>query len=577
MPTLNWIGKQAVEKHHLEIPYRLLEYDESLSVGDWESIPSGKESGNLLVQGDNLHALKALLPYYAGKVKCIYIDPPYNTGNEGWQYNDNVNSPEIKTWLNKVVGSEGEDLSRHDKWLCMMYPRVALLYKLLRRDGVIFISIDDNEFANLKLLMDLIFGAQNMLASLVWEGALKNDSKFISVSHDYILCYAKSKEYLKVNKEKWRTRKEGIDEIYKVVDKLKSKYNNDFQIISEELQKWFKSLSKNHSSWQHRHYKLVDKVGVFFPGDISWPGGNGPDYDVFHPLTKKLVKKPKGGWRYAKYETMLEEIIKDRILFGEDENKVPNVKRYLHETEGQVLPSVIYKDRRAAMQRLRALFNSDIFENPKDEEVLLKLFEATTNHNDIILDSFAGSGTTGHAVMELNKEDGGNRKFILVELEEKIAKEVTAERLKRVVNGYTTNKQNGNGDKVVGLGGGFRYCNLGEPLFDKFGNVRQGVKFKELARHIFFSENGVPLSEKAKLNTPLIGTYKGVAYYLLFNGILGDKTVNGGNVLTSRILESLPKHNGPKIIFGESNRLSAARLKKENIVFKQIPYEIKTS
>jgi site-specific DNA-methyltransferase (adenine-specific)/adenine-specific DNA-methyltransferase len=179
--------------------------------------------------------------------------------------------------------------------------------------------------------------------------------------------------------------------------------------------------------------------------------------------------------------------------------------------------------------------------------------------------------------MELNKEDSGNRKFILVELDKKISNDITIKRIKNVINGYTVSKQNGNNEQVEGLGGGFRYCNLGEPLFDKFGNVRQGVKFKELARHIFFSENGVPLSEKAKLNTALIGTYKGVAYYLLFNGILGDKTINGGNVLTSRILESLPKHNGPKIIFGESNRLSAARLKKENIVFKQIPYEIKTS
>ena len=366
MPTLNWIGKEAVEKHHLEIPYRLLEYDDTYSTGDLES-------GNLLIQGDNLHALKALLPYYTGKIKCIYIDPPYNTGEEKWRYNDNVNSPEIKKWLNEIVGREGDDLTRHDKWLCMMYPRLQLLSKFLRRDGVIFISIDDNEYANLKLLLDNIFGTQNMLASLIWEGALKNDSKFISVSHDYILCYAKSKEHLRVNKTKWRTRKEGIDEIYNEVEKLRQKYGEDYDQISSELQDWYKSLSKNHSAWQHRHYKMVDKVGVFFPGDISWPGGNGPNYEVLHPISKQPVKQPKGGWRYAKYETMLDEMKKGKILFGEDENKVPNVKRYLHETEGQVLPSVIYKDRRSAMQRLRSLFDSDVFENPKDEEVLLPL------------------------------------------------------------------------------------------------------------------------------------------------------------------------------------------------------------
>lgn len=570
MPTLSWIGKEAVEKHHLEIPYRLLEYDDSLSAGD-------KESGNLLVQGDNLHALKALLPYYSGKVKCIYIDPPYNTGEEKWRYNDNLNAPEIKKWLNNVVGKEDDDLTRHDKWLCMMYPRISLLHKLLRRDGVIFISIDDNEYANLKLLMDLIFGAQNMLASLVWEGALKNDSKFISVSHDYILCYAKSKEYLKINKEKWRTRKEGIDEIYKKVEELKKEYKNDYENISLKLQAWYKILSKNDPAWAHRHYDEVDKKGVFFPGDISWPGGGGPTYDVLHPITKQPVKKPKRGWVFAKEETMLQAIQDNRVFFGIDEKKVPTLKRYLLETEGQVLPSVMYKDRRASMKRLRQIMGSDIFENPKDEEVLLKLFEATTNYNDIILDSFAGSGTTGHSILQLNALDGGKRKFVLVELEEDIAKNVTSERIKKVINGYRIQKQNGTTEQVEGLGNGFRYCKLAEPLFDKYGNVREGVTFKQLAYHVFFSETGVPLKENSKLNTPLIGKYKGTAYYLLFNGILGDKTVNGGNVLTSKVLEALPKHNGNKVIFGMANRLSANKLKNADIIFKQIPVEIKTS
>ena len=197
MPVLNWIGKEAVEKHHLEIPYRLLEYDESLSDGD-------QEGGNLLVQGDNLHALKALLPYYSGKIKCIYIDPPYNTGNEGWQYNDNVNSPEIKEWLHKVVGSESEDLSRHDKWLCMMYPRLQLLKKLLRLDGVIFISIDDNEQGHLRLLLDEIFGYQNFVANIVWQKKYspQNDAKYFSDMHDFIMVYARRKNFNQ-NKNGW--------------------------------------------------------------------------------------------------------------------------------------------------------------------------------------------------------------------------------------------------------------------------------------------------------------------------------------------------------------------------------------
>ena len=505
MPTLTWIGKQAVEKHHLEIPYRLLEYDESLSVGD-------KESGNLLVQGDNLLALKALLPYYAGKVKCIYIDPPYNTGNEGWQYNDNVNAPEIKAWLNKVVGSEGEDLSRHDKWLCMMYPRLSLLKKLLRADGGIYVSIDYNEESNLKLLMNEVFGENNYRNTFIVSRVKKNirerdKIKAINFGHNSILFYAKSEKCLIIPPSKKQ----------------------------EKPQRWH----------------AFDAPGI----------RPTMEYDLFG------FKPPRNRhWMYS--EVRSKEMITKGLLRPNPKTGKP---QYHLEESSETMLDTNWTDLQEAG------FDWNYPYGEKNLELIKRIFSTITEKNSIILDSFAGSGTTAHAVMELNKKDGGERKFILVELEEKIAKEVTTERLKKVVNGYTTNKQNGNNDKVEGLGGGFRYCILGEPLFDKFGNVRQGVKFKELARHIFFSENGVPLSEKAKLNTPLIGTYKGVAYYLLFNGILGDKTVTGGNVLTSRILESLPKHNGPKIIFGESNRLSAARLKKGNIVFKQIPYEIKTS
>lgn len=531
MPTLNWIGKQAVEKHHLEIPYRLLEYDETLSVGD-------KESGNLLVQGDNLHALKALLPYYAGKVKCIYIDPPYNTGNEGWQYNDNVNAPEIKAWLNKVVGSEGEDLSRHDKWLCMMYPRLQLLKKLLSKDGAIFISIDENEFANLKLICDEIFSIQNYVGTFVWKsrsgkGGTANQ---IATLHEYVQCYAKNKTNLEIKTDRR-------------IGKLRK----------EQLRQWGQGD------------KREDRPTMFYP--IYTPEGN----EVL-PIRNDGTE---GRWRVSK-KTMQKLIDNKLVKFIEIDGRIQAYRIY---EEGNVTETAIdslllnHGTASTGTVELKQIFSDKVFETTKPTE-LIKYFVSLITENDktaLVLDSFAGSGTTGHAVMELNKEDGGNRKFILVELEENIAKEVTSERLKRVINGYTVQKPNRSNEEIKGLGGGFRYCKLGEPLFDKFGNVRHGIKFKELARHIFFSENGVPLSEKAKLNTPLIGTYKGVAYYLLFNGILGDKTVNGGNVLTSKILESLPKHNGPKVIFGESNRLSAARLKKENIVFKQIPYEIRTS
>jgi len=538
MPTLTWIGKQAVEKHHLEIPYRLLEYEDSLFVGD-------KESGNLIIQGDNLHALKALLPYYAGKVKCIYIDPPYNTGNEGWKYNDNVNAPEIKKWLNEVVGKEGEDLSRHDKWLCMIYPRLQLLKKLLRKDGVIFISIDDNEQANLRLLLDEIFGRQNFVTNIIWQKKFspQNDARYFSDNHDFIVVYARQKDF-------WERK------LLPRTELMNARYSNPDN----------------------------DKRGPWTSGDLSVKTYTASmDYPIRTP-SGRIVNPPAGYcWRVSKEK--LEEMINDnRIWFGKKGNNVPRIKRFLSEVQEGIVPLTIWLHsevghNQQARQELKSIFSESSFpfETPKPVALIKKILQISTDKNSIILDSFAGSGTTGHAVLELNKEDGGDRRFILIELEEEIAKNVTAERIKRVINGYEVEKQNGTKEKVEGLGSGFRYCKLGEPLFDKFGNVRQGVKFRELAFHIFFSETGVPLKENTKFNSPFIGKYKGVAYYLLFNGILGDKSVNGGNVLTSKILSELPPHSGQKIIFGESCRLSSARLKKENIIFKQIPYEIKTT
>lgn len=527
MPTLNWIGKQAVEKHHLEIPYRLLEYDDSFSVGD-------KESGNLIIQGDNLHALKALLPYYAGKVKCIYIDPPYNTGNEGWKYNDNVNAPEIKKWLSEVVGKEGEDLSRHDKWLCMMYPRLQLLKRMLSKDGFIFISIDDNELSNLKILLDEIFTPKNFIATIVRRRrqSQANLSKNISVIHEYVICYSKNTNHF-LNK------------------------------ISPQL---------NFSTYKNPDN---DPRGPYVTMPCSNIGGS--KYKIITPTGKVYEDE----WRF-KEETFHKLLLDNRIVFPKKGNGKPRYKLFAKDKlDSGIIPNSWWdsvESNQEASTQLKKIFENQItFNNPKPVGLIKQLLSLATNKNSIILDSFAGSGTTGHAVLELNKEDGGNRKFILVELEEDIAKNVTAERIKRVINGYEVEKQNGTKEKVEGLGGGFRYCKLGEPLFDKFGNVRQGVKFRELAFHIFFSETGVPLKENTKFNSPFIGKYKGVAYYLLFNGILGDKSVNGGNVLTSKVLSELPPHNGQKIIFGESCRLSSARLKKENIIFKQIPYEIKTS
>lgn len=389
---------------------------------------------NLFIEGENLEVLKLLYKPYFGRVKMIYIDPPYNTGTDR-VYADNYSDPlasylqytQQETFEGDILTSNPETGGRfHSAWLSMMHPRLFFAKQLLTDDGAIFVSIDDHEVHNLRMLMNEIFGEENFVAEFVWEGAIKNDSRFVSISHDYVICYAKNREHLRGNDAIWRTRKEGIDQIYVKVEELKKRFGKDFERISQELHAWYGQLTKNDSPWQHRHYNRIDERGVYFPGDISWPGGGGPKFEIRHPRTRKPVRVPTSGWRFTKRET-IEKLIEDgRVEFGPDETKVPTMKRYLHETEGQVLPSVFYKDRRAAMQRLRRLMGDDVFENPKDEEILATLVEAVTEKNDIILDFFAGSGSTAHAVLLTNLEDEGKRRFIMVQLQEPTPKDSTA-------------------------------------------------------------------------------------------------------------------------------------------------------
>lgn len=289
MPTLDWIGKKAVLNHHRQVPFHLLREDPNLSAGD-------PTSGNLLVEGDNLLALKALLPYYAGQIKCIYIDPPYNTGNENWIYNDAVNSPEMRTWLGKVVGGEAEDLSRHDKWLCMMYPRLALLREFLREDGVILVSIDDFEAHRLRLLLDEIFSPRNFIAQLIWDKTRKNDAKLSSVGHEYLIVYAKSLQCLKDRKTVWREQKPGARKIFEKWQELTEEHGNLYDVIQERLRAWYRSLPKSRPAKKLSRYKWVDEHGPWRDRDISWPGGGGPRYDVMHPVTRQPWKIPERGW-----------------------------------------------------------------------------------------------------------------------------------------------------------------------------------------------------------------------------------------------------------------------------------------
>jgi len=569
MPTLEWIGKRAVVNHHREVPFRLLQCDPTLSVGD-------PDSGNLLVQGDNLEALKALLPYYAGKVKCIYIDPPYNTGNEGWIYNDNVNSPEIKAWLGKVVGGEFEDLSRHDKWLCMMYPRIALLRDFLREDGVIFISIDDNELIDLCMLMRELFGDPNEIATLIWEKGKKGDAKLVSKTHEYIVVFARSKSLLTERAVKWRKQKPGVDAVLQYYSELRDKFHNDHQVIRKEMMQWYRHLPAKDPRKAHKHYNWSDDRGLYFAADFSGPDDgreNRPRYDIMHPVTGKPCAKPSTGWRWDPETTCRAlEVSPPRIHFGKDETTIPCRKSYLFEVDREPLQSVFYKDGRAATLEVESILGAGAFPFPKDSDLLADLIGTIASDGDIVLDSFAGSGTTGHAVLKLNQTQGWALQFILVELDKDVCLNKTRRRLKSVVEGYARVK--GKGEKVPALGSGFRYCTLGEPLFDETGAIRETVNFSELAAHVFFTETGSPIPKKATGKTPLLGVYAGRAVYLLFNGVLGDKRPKGGNVLTREVLTNLPPYAGPKVIYGESCRLGEARLRQENITFKQVPYDV---
>ena len=362
MPTLDWIGKQAVVNHHREVPTRLLHCDGDLSFGD-------RDAGNLLVEGDNLEALKALLPFYAGKVKCIYIDPPYNTGNEGWVYDDNVNSPEIRAWLGKVVGKEAEDLSRHDKWLCMMLPRLSVLKEFLTPDGCILVSIDENEISNLVCLLDEIFGRQNRIGISVWQKGNKGDAKLIPIVHEYVVFYARDKAKLTSTNVTWRRRKGGAYDVLSYYQDLRAELEDDHVSIRSRMMKWYRSLSKGDPRKAHKHYNWSDDRGLYFAADFAGPDDgreNRPRYEIFHPVTGKACKIPSTGWRWEEDTTkaaMAET--PPRIHFGATEKTIPCRRSYLFEIDTEPLQSVFYKDGRAATMQVEEMLGAGRFSIPQ--------------------------------------------------------------------------------------------------------------------------------------------------------------------------------------------------------------------
>jgi adenine-specific DNA-methyltransferase len=458
-----WKGKGAAIKSVL-IPSKA-----TLVPAEKESVSFDKTE-NIFIEGDNLEVLKLLQKTYFEQVKVIYIDPPYNTGND-FVYSDNFAAP-LKNYLEQTgqKDSEGNTLQTnressgryHSDWLSMMYPRLKLAWNLLREDGAIFVSIDDNEVNNLRQILNEIFGEENFVAQLVWSGGRKNDSKLISVSHEYILCYLKSASYFQEHQITWRQRKKGIDDIYKAYESFQKKYKNDFEKIEAELRNWFAGLPNTDPAKAHSHYSNVDERGVYFAADISWPGGGGPKYEVLHPVTKKPCKVPARGWMFGNQEKMKEVIAEGRVHFGPDETYVPCIKAYLSDREEQVPYSVFYQDGRAATKRLRELMGGDYFDHPKDELVLKDIFEFSTGEGDLVMDFFAGSGTTAHSIIALNAEDGKNRKWVCVQLPEK-----TNEKSEAYNAGYKTiadisKERIRRAAKQIGIGGdlGFKVLKL---------------------------------------------------------------------------------------------------------------------
>ena len=589
MPTLNWIGKDAVINHHKEVPFRLLKCRADLSVGD-------PDSGNLLVQGDNLEALKALLPYYAGQVKCIYIDPPYNTGKENWEYNDNVNSPEIKEWLGKTVKSEFEDLSRHDKWLCMMYPRLRLLYDLLAEDGVIFISINDIENAALRMICDEIFGRSNFLTQLIWNSEGNTDNQLeIKVNHEYILLYTKNNELKD-------------QAIGRVIDPNTREDSNLWKGVADN------NINKNNPANPPDIVELpagfpCTEKTLFYPKkdvDDSFFEITAKDGLISDEIKRKYKIENLSGLPIKLDDMVIEnyKLTKPCRIYGGFANRnklIKFIENKLKPIDDDGVPLRFYINKNAAVRYNREnseprnilsvlrnfgttektktqLKNIGIpFNYPKPVELIQYLISIGAQSEDaIVLDSFAGSGTTAHAVLKQNAEDGGSRKFILVEINRDIASNITVQRLKKVIAGS---------GKTKGISGSFRFCELSTPLFDPNRQIREEVKYNDLAQHVYFVETGQPLtlpspkSGRGKNQLPLLGVHNGTAVYLLYNGILKDKSANGGNVLTYEVLENLTGLGDlsglTKVIYGNGSRISKARLNDLGIVFKQIPYEIR--
>ncbi len=421
---LNWPGKKKARQAALVPSTGTLLPEKDKSVA-WDT------TQNIFVEGDNLEVLKLLQKSYAGKIKLIYIDPPYNTGNEFVYEDDFSDGMQTYLKLERQMAEDGARLQantdasgrKHSKWLTMIYPRLRLARSLMTNDGVIFISCDQNELSRLLLTLDDVFGEENLVGHVVWQRSKKGDAKLIASVHEYIVCYAKSKASVLAN-EVWRKPKEGADEVLAHYDSLRESFGPDHSRIRTEMLSWYKGLSASDPRKAHKHYSWSDDRGLYFAADFAGPDDgrvSRPRHDIIHPTTGRPCKKPSTGWRWDATKTDW-ALAQDppRIHFGPDETTIPNRKSYLSEISSEPFSSVFYKDGRSATLEVESLVGKGVFQFPKNTEVLAELIQLATDKSDIVLDFFAGSGSTGHAVMKQNATDHGERRFILVQLGEPV-------------------------------------------------------------------------------------------------------------------------------------------------------------
>lgn len=556
MPTLEWIGKDKVVNHHLEVPYRVLERQYSYDADGRHEADNASE--NMVIHGDNLEALKALLPQYEGRVKCIYIDPPYNTGEEGWIYNDNVNDPKIKKWLGEVVGKEGEDLTRHDKWLCMMYPRLKLLQKLMSNDGVIFINIGEDEHANLKLICDEIFGVKNYVTDFgrqMKSGGAKGH--YYTPSLDYILTYAKNIDLLPYFRAVMTQQQ--IDVFYKFTQKDGPRKGEKY---GEE--RLFKSSLEARAN-QRYYIQCPDGTFAIPPGETT------PDELKEGLIVTPLKTDKVWKWIYPRYKQEFDagNIVFKRTntsgLIDEYGNQckwnIYNKLWLIEQQEKGVVPSnliIDYENRQSAAELKKLNLNFNYAKPVRLIEYLMTI--SKMNKDAIILDSFAGSGTTAHAVLNMNRADGGNRRFILVEMGD-YADTITAERVKRVIDGY------GEGKKAVeGTGGSFSYYELGEPLM--CGDVlNENVGIEKIREYVYFTDTKNRLPAPHPDEPYFMGVHVSSAYYFCYEK---DRAVT----LNRELLHTVKTRASSYVMYADLCTLSEAELEKYHITFKKIPRDI---